>query len=137
MRSRTVLFAALADAACILLFAAVGRASHGEGNALVGVLQVAWPFLAGCAVAWVPSQTWREPLRLWPHAVGLWALTWGWGMFLRHLTGAGTAPSFLVVAAVVLAVLLIGWRGVVAGISAARRAAASRRETPSPQAAPR
>jgi len=36
--------AALADAGCIVLFAALGRASHDEGSAIGGTLAVAAPF---------------------------------------------------------------------------------------------
>lgn len=35
------------DAAAVLLFAAIGRGSHAELDGLAGVLNTAWPFLAG------------------------------------------------------------------------------------------
>jgi len=136
MRSRVVL-AALADAACVLAFAAAGRASHAEAGALVDVLRIAWPFLAGGALAWVVTRAWRAPLRVWPQGVGIWALTWAFGMLLRGLAGDGRAPAFLLVAAVVLAALLIGWRGIAALVSATRRAAGSQHEAPRSGAAGR
>ena len=40
------------DVAFVLVFAAVGRASHQEGNAVVGALATAWPFLVGTGVGW-------------------------------------------------------------------------------------
>ena len=39
------------------------------------------------------------------------------GMLLRVVTGAGTAFSFVAVATLVLAVLLLGWRAVAARLS--------------------
>ena len=69
-------WAPLLDAALVVVFAALGRASHAEENALVGALATAWPFLVGL--------------------------------------GAGTALSFILVAATVLAVFLIGSRWLLA-----------------------
>ena len=42
------------DAAALLLFAAIGRSSHGEGLAPGGVLATAAPFLLGAA-RWLPG----------------------------------------------------------------------------------
>ena len=99
------------DAAFVLVFAAVGRASHEEGNVLAGVLGTAWPFLVGTAVAWAAVRllSHRWPLDVGPGlsvVVGTVAV----GMLLRALTGQGTAWSFVLVATLVLAVLLLGWR---------------------------
>ena len=46
-------------------------------------------------------------------------------MLLRHAVGSGTAVSFVVVASVVLALFLLGWRAL--GAYAVRRARASPR----------
>jgi len=40
------------DAAFVLLFAALGRASHSEGVSWSGVVGVAWPFLVALALGW-------------------------------------------------------------------------------------
>ncbi len=110
------------DVACVLVFAIVGRSSHGEMNDLVGVAWTAWPFLVGLMIGALAGRAWRRPL-----AVGtggwVWAGAWLIGMLLRALTGAGTAPSFIVVAAIALGVLLIGWR---AGLRTVRHARARR-----------
>jgi hypothetical protein len=42
----------------------------------------------------------------------VWLATVVVGMLLRKLTSAGTATSFIVVASISTAVLLLGWRGV-------------------------
>jgi DUF3054 family protein len=101
--------ASVADGAAILLFAAVGRLSHAEGVTPVGVLEVAWPFLAGGAVGTLAGRVWRRPTSL-PSGTAVWAGALVGGMLLRALTGGGVQVSFVVVAAIVLAVLLLGWR---------------------------
>lgn len=107
--------AALADVVLVILFAAVGRASHDEGNPIVGALSTAWPFLVGTAVGWLVVRMLRGS---WPLEVGpgitVWFATLVFGMLLRRVTGEGTAASFVLVAAVVLAVFLIGWRALAA-----------------------
>ncbi|RYV52344.1 DUF3054 domain-containing protein [Pengzhenrongella frigida] len=125
MRTRTVL-AAVADAACIVTFAAVGRSSHAGADAVLDVLRVAWPFLTAGALTWVVTRAWRDPVPMWPVGVGIWAGTWGVGMLLRGLSGGGLAPTFLLVAATALAALLLGWRGIVALVSATRGARSPR-----------
>jgi hypothetical protein len=104
--------ASVADGAAILVFAAVGRLSHAEGVTPLGVLEVAWPFLAGGALGTLVGRIWRRPESLTSGAY-VWAGTLVGGMLLRALTGGGVQVSFVVVAAVVLAVLLLGWRAVV------------------------
>lgn len=114
--------AAVLDAVLILVFAAVGRASHAEDNPVLGALGTGLPFLVGAAVGWALVR-WRS---------GRWATTFGtgipvWfctlvvGMLLRALTGAGTAASFILIAGLILAALLLGWRFVAERLT--RRAA--------------
>jgi Protein of unknown function (DUF3054) len=104
-----VWLASAADGAAILLFAAIGRLSHAEGVTPLGVLEVAWPFLAGGAIGTVAGRTWRRPASLTSGAV-VWAGTLVGGMLLRAVTGGGVQVSFVIVAATVLAVLQLGWR---------------------------
>ncbi|MCV7281642.1 DUF3054 domain-containing protein [Mycolicibacterium flavescens] len=98
------------DVACLLVFATVGRRSHAEGLTLTGIAGTAWPFVVGAAVGWVLSLGWRRPYALVPTGVAVWVATIVVGMLLRKLTNAGTAPSFIVVASLSTAVLLLGWR---------------------------
>ncbi len=44
---RRVALLVAGDAAALLLFAAIGRANHGESLDPASILSVAWPFLAG------------------------------------------------------------------------------------------
>ena len=106
----TARLAALADVACVVAFAALGRASHDEGSAVGGTLEVAAPFLAGGALGWAVAQGWRAPLSLRTGAAA-WAGALVGGMLLRNLAwDRGTAPSFVVVTAIVLGLLMLGWR---------------------------
>ena len=103
------------DTAVICLFAAIGRRNHGETGALLGIATTAWPFLAGMAVGWLGSLLVfrRAPLRL-RDAIPVWLCTVTVGMLLRTLTHAGTAPSFIAVAAIFLGAGLLGWRALAA-----------------------
>ena len=49
------------DAAALLLFAAIGRSSHGEGLAPGGVLATAAPFLLGAALLGARLSDQRSP----------------------------------------------------------------------------
>ncbi len=103
------------DVLLVLVFAAIGRASHDEANAVVGALVTAWPFLVGTGVGWAIVRVLRKA---WPLEVGpgitVWFATVVIGMVLRQSTGQGTAVSFVLVAALVLALFLVGWRALVA-----------------------
>ncbi|MBO1754684.1 DUF3054 domain-containing protein [Allobranchiibius sp. CTAmp26] len=113
---RTTVIAAVLDVVLIVAFAAIGRASHSESHPVLESAVVAWPFLAGAAVGWafaVGIRRWapaslRAGVPVWVGAVAI-------GMVLRVVTGRGVALSFVIVAMVVLAVFLLGWRGIVAG----------------------
>ena len=115
--------ALLLDVVLVVVFAAVGRASHDETNAVVGAVATAWPFLVGTALGWLVVRFSRHawPVDLAP-GVTVWFATVLVGMLLRRAVGSGTALSFVVVASVVLAVFLLGWRAL--GAYAARRAPA-------------
>ena len=110
---RTALKALAADLVCIVVFCTIGRRSHAEGLSVGGVAATAWPFLAGTGVGWVLARGWQRPASLAPTGVVVWVSTVIVGMLLRRVTNAGTAASFIVVATLTTAVLLLGWRGVV------------------------
>jgi hypothetical protein len=110
------------DVACVLVFCAIGRRSHDEGLDVAGVAVTAWPFLSGTVLGWLVSQAWRRPTAVYPTGVAVWLCTVAVGMSLRKVTSSGVAGSFIVVAATVTAVLLLGWRAI-AGL--ARRRAGS------------
>ncbi|ORB30192.1 DUF3054 domain-containing protein [Mycolicibacterium parafortuitum] len=102
-----------ADLVCVVVFCTIGRRSHAEGLSLAGIAETAWPFLTGAGAGWLLARAWQRPTALVPTGLIVWAATVIVGMLLRKLTSQGTAPSFIVVASVTTAVLLLGWRGVV------------------------
>jgi hypothetical protein len=108
--------AAALDAAVVVWFAAAGRSTHAESGGLAGVLGTAWPFLAGGALGWLVARAWRRPARVWPTGVVVWAVAWAGGLTLRGLAGEGLAPAFVAVAAGVLALGLVGWRGLATAV---------------------
>lgn len=114
------------DAVLVVVFSTFGRGAHSEGLGVAQVWGTAWPFLIGLAVGWLILLATRRA----PAAVGsgvlLWLATLVVGMVIRGL-GDGRVPhwSFMVVAGVVTAVLLIGWRAI--------RAAVVRRREPAPR----
>ena len=107
--ARAVRLAAVADVLAVLVFAAVGRSSHAEAMDAFGVLRTAAPFLLGLLVGWLGAQAWRAPLRL-PVAVTVWVGAAGVGLGVRAALTHRLPLTFVLVAAVSLAVLLLGWR---------------------------
>ena len=103
--------AVIVDAVFVLIFAVIGRASHDEDP--LGFLLTAWPFLVALLVghalaALVPAR----PRRPWSLGWGLvvWVVTVGGGMLLRIATGDTAETPFIIVASLVLAAMLLGWR---------------------------
>ncbi|MDR7080844.1 putative membrane protein [Arthrobacter ginsengisoli] len=107
---RTAALAAGADAALILLFAAIGRDAHQRGDIITGVFATAWPFLAGGALAWLALRLWRSPLAVWPAGVGVWLGAVTVGMLLRAATGQVVVLPFVIVALLSLGLFLLGYR---------------------------
>jgi Protein of unknown function (DUF3054) len=112
--AKLVCSAVVADAVCVIVFCAIGRRSHAEGVTVSGVAQTAWPFLVGGAVGWLASRGWRRPLAIVPTGIAVWVCTIATGMMLRKVISEGVAVTFVAVASVVTAVLLLGWRGAAA-----------------------
>jgi hypothetical protein len=121
MQPRRELAWLAADVVAVLVFCALGRRSHDEGLTISGVAETVWPFLTGTVVGWLVSRAWRQPTAVVPTGVIVWLCTVVLGMLLRKASSAGVAASFVVVAATVTAVLLLGWRAAV-GVTLRRRA---------------
>lgn len=126
--------AVIVDAVLVLIFAAIGRASHGEDPA--GFLLTAWPFLValllGHAVAaLLPSR----PRRPWSLAWGgvVWGVTVVGGLLLRVAAGDTAQVPFIIVTALVLGVFLVGWRAVTALLRRSRARRVPDGETPAPE----
>lgn len=111
----------IADVAVVVLFVAIGRRSHDESAAVLGFLTTLWPFLAGLAVGWLVTRAWRAPLGVVSPGVVLVVVTTGLGLGLRAISGQGVQLSFAIVALLVLAIGLLGWRIVVRLLRRRRR----------------
>jgi len=118
---KAVLAAAAVDILLILAFAAIGRDAHHREEPVLGVLQTAWPFLAGAAAGWVASRAWRAPLSLVRAGVPVWLGSLVGGMLLRALTAQTVVLPFIIVATLALAVFLLGYRLLVAGFGRLRK----------------
>ena len=118
---RTAVIAFAVDAACVLLFCAVGRRNHDEAMTLAGVARTSWPFLAGLTGGWLMCRGWRQSTAVRPTGLTVWVSTAATGIGLRAATGEGTALSFVMVATAATAVLLLGWRAARAVVTARRR----------------
>lgn len=109
--------AAILDLVALIVFVAIGRSNHDEPFSVGGFATTLWPFVVGAALGW--AFTWVadrsagspwSPARPIPHGVIIWVSTILIGMLLRWITDQGTAGSFIIVASVATAVLLLGWR---------------------------
>ena len=113
MSGMVALVMLMVDAVLVVVFSTFGRGAHAEGLGPAQVWETAWPFLVGLAVGWLILVATRRP----PGAVGsgvlVWVATLVVGMVIRGV-GDGRVPhwSFILVAASVTAVFLIGWRAV-------------------------
>ena len=107
---RPVVLATVLDACCVVVFVAIGRHAHHDGDSLAGIWHTAWPFLAGLGAGLAAARYWRQPLALAPAGISAWLGAAGAGMVIRVLAGQGTEAAFVVVAAAFLALFLLGWR---------------------------
>ncbi|GAA3553365.1 DUF3054 domain-containing protein [Microlunatus spumicola] len=119
---------ALVDLVLVLVFAGIGRVSHGEDLGLTGMARTAGPFLAGWLVGWVLVAL-VPATRSRPRGLAAGALVWvavvAIGMLLRVATGQGVETSFVVVTVIVVGVFLLGWRGIAALVTRVRGRSAS------------
>lgn len=120
---RPLVLALVVDAILIVVFAAIGRATH-DGDVLgpagSGLATTAWPFLVAMLLGWVVSRGWRRPLAPVRTGLPVWAVTLVAGMLLRGLSGQGIAVAFVIVAGITLLLFLVGWRGIAALVTRGR-----------------
>jgi hypothetical protein len=112
------------DACCVIVFVAIGRASHHDGETAAGLASTAWPFLAGLGAGLAATRAWRRPGAIVPGGLGAWLGAVAVGMLLRVAAGQGTAPAFIGVALAFLGLFLLGWRAMALAWSLRRRSAA-------------
>jgi hypothetical protein len=122
MRERDVpvWVAALADAAVLVLFVAIGRRSHHEDAGVAGFFRVLWPFAVGLVIGWIGSGLYRAPMAF-RRAVVAWIVTVVVGVALRIVVqDHDFAPTFIVIASLFIGGCMLGWRGVVTTVSRRR-----------------
>jgi hypothetical protein len=113
--------AIVADLVAVVVFAAIGRMSHGESDDLLGLLGTAAPFLVGVVAMWATPVVRAHPVGV-RAALTVWAGTVVIGLLVRAGFTWSLPPSFVAVTAVALAVLLLGWRALSAAVSVRARA---------------
>ncbi|HMR48226.1 MAG TPA: DUF3054 domain-containing protein [Arachnia sp.] len=98
------------DLLAVLVFAVVGRASHGRGLSLTGIADTFWPFAIALLVGWlVVTLLGWEGTKPRETAI-IWLVTLAGGMALRTLADDSVQGSFVVVAGAFLALFFGGWR---------------------------
>ncbi len=115
------------DLVLLVVFVLIGRVTHGAEPS--GFAVTLLPFLAGLQTGWL-LRSGQPPLALLRSGTLVWLATFVLGMLLRAATGQGTAPAFVVVAALTLGVFFLGWRALallVTGWWRRRRAATRNR----------
>jgi hypothetical protein len=113
---RVAALALAADVVAVLVFAAIGRASHEEAGGVGGVLVTAAPFVIGLGVAWATPWVRARPAGFVAGGTVL-AGTVVLGLLLRAAFTGRLPLTFALVTLVALTVLLIGWRGVSAVVA--------------------
>lgn len=104
----------LVDLVLVVVFCVIGRLSHAEGvfGDMPGTLNTIWPFVVAALVAHAVLLARRaRSERLLPGLL-VWMVAVVVGLLLRAVSGQGTALPFIIVAALTLALFLLGWRAV-------------------------
>ena len=105
-KSSHLVLALAVDLVLVVAFVIVGHVQHYRSLDPAALLQTAWPFL----VAWVLTRVWQKPLAPLTTGTGIWAITVLVGLVLRAIGGVSVAEPFLIVAAGLNFVTLVGWR---------------------------
>lgn len=117
------------DALALLVFATIGRASHGEASGLAALAQTvetAAPFVVGWFAITPFAGLYRadiadQPRRMLPRLALAWLVAWPIGLGLRALIRQSGIPlSFALVTFISVLVIMAAWRGIYALIAARR-----------------
>ena len=106
----------LGDTLMFLIFAVVGRTFHTMQNSAMGVLGVAFPFLAGWLLAGAITHAYgaratSSPARAARNALVTWVLAVPLGLAIRALIlGRPSQSAFVTVVVIYTLVALVGWR---------------------------
>lgn len=130
------------DAALVVLFAVLGRASHALDLGIAGVVQTAAPFLVSLVAAWGLLAISRTNPRTIRGGLLVWIMTVTIGLFLRVVTGETAALAFIIVTFAVLGAFFLSIRLLLRVLTARHRqhedseSLLATQTTPSPSASP-
>jgi hypothetical protein len=118
--TQAVIMLIIGDLLCFLIFAALGRNTHGESSGFTAILQIfqtALPFAAGWFLVSPFAGAFRHKILAQPRAMVMrtalaWLLAWPIAMLLRgFFVDHGVPPlSFAIVVLLVNMLLLLIWR---------------------------
>lgn len=128
--------ALVGDLLIVMVFVSIGLVQHGTPLTSENVFIVGWPFAVGVLLGHLAIRAWRAPFALWPQGVFVWAITIAAAMVIRTAFGAGTDPSFVIVAAAVTAVLMLGWRALALRLTRGERTTGITDRAPAAESAP-
>lgn len=116
-----------ADVVAIAAFALFARIAHQTEDMplnFAGWLSTLWPFLLGVALSWavIAAAKW-DGARLAPAGVSAWLITVVMGLGIWTVRN-GEFPhwSFILVATIMSALLMLGWRAIAGVVGRRRRA---------------
>ncbi|MCU1527935.1 MAG: hypothetical protein JWP75_1698 [Frondihabitans sp.] len=109
------------DFLLVMAFVLIGRSSHDEGETALGIATTAWPFVSGLIIGWLSIVGVRWNFVELKSGAVIWVATVFVGMLLRKSSEQGIAVSFVIVAAIVLGVFLVGWRVLALSLAGRRR----------------
>ncbi len=117
---QAVILLVTGDVICFLIFAALGRSSHGEASGFAAVPQIittALPFIAGWFMVSPFAGAFRRKIMAQPKAMAIrtalaWLLAWPVAMLLRGIfVDHGLPPlSFAIIVLLFNMLLLLVWR---------------------------
>ena len=117
---RAVIMLVIGDTICFLIFAALGRNTHGEASGFAAIPQIvvtALPFAAGWFLVSPFVGAFRHKIQAQPramavHTVLAWLLAWPVAMLLRGLFVDHRIPplSFAIIVLLFNMLLLLVWR---------------------------
>ena len=112
----------IGDAVAILVVAILARIAHNSPEdpfTVVNVLDTWWPFLLGVAVGWGVAFALKKPLRpIGQGGVIVWLCAAVVGLAIWGLRNAAFPHwSFILVATVMGAVVLLGWRAIAKAVT--------------------
>ncbi len=109
------------DLVLIVIFALLGRREHEHGLSIGGILWTALPFIIGYLILTLVTRPWSTINNVWPIGLLVWLGTVVLGIAVRLALGSTAAIAFIIVAAIVLGLFLLG-RRLITGLVAKRLA---------------